>query len=84
MIVAAFAAMQAIQTRLAFRDRRRGAKAYDITFDNALSDIKIAKESHGLTTITPVAHSHRTDWSHLNRFNQYSEILKSEQELLPS
>jgi hypothetical protein len=84
IIAAASAAMQAIQTWLAFRDRKRAAKTYDVALSSALSDVTTAEESHLLTTVVPlhilISLAGRTD----NCFNRYSEILKSDQEYLPS
>jgi len=48
------AAMQAIQTWIAFRDRKRAAEVYDDTFEQALSDIAVAEESSLIASIIPM------------------------------
>jgi hypothetical protein len=85
MIIAGVsAAMQAIQTWVAVRDRNQAAEVYDDTFEEALSDIKIAEESSLLVAVVPmhilIVLASRTD----DCFNRYSVMLKSEEEFLPS
>jgi len=84
IIAGVSAAMQAIQTWVAFRDRKQAAQAYDKTFQEALSDIKVAEESSLLVSIVPmhilIVLAGRTD----DCFNKYSNVLKAEGEFLPA
>jgi hypothetical protein len=84
MIAGISAVMQAIQTWLAVRDRKRAADAYDNILSIALSDREVAEESYYLNSVVPlhilIALVGRTE----NCFNRYSDILKSEEAFLPS